>query len=111
MLDVNNMDERPHPFILQERRQHMKSRVACTLSPSTISDQKCHSTLLVQLLPASSIKTIQEKYRQNLTRDVSKGSRDSLIVVVNYERATTLNAAPVPHFTLACTEALAGVHL
>lgn len=80
--------------------------MACTLNLSTLSDQKCHSTLFF-----FHKNCIQETNQQNLTRDVSEGSCDSLIVVVNYERAATLNAAPVPHFTLACTEALAGVHL
>jgi hypothetical protein len=46
-----------------------------------------------------------------LTRYISESSGDAVVLVVDDQWTTTLDAAAIPHFTFTCTESLGVVHL
>ena len=45
------------------------------------------------------------------TRDITEGLGDTIVLVVDDDGATALDAAPVPHLTLASSEATRSLHL
>ena len=57
------------------------------------------------------IKFSNQDASSEFTWNISKGSTDTIVRVVNDKRASLLDSSPVPHFTFACPESFRSVNL